>query len=499
MAFIDSTVVNVALPALQQSFGASVVGVQWVVEAYGLTLSALILAGGSAGDMFGRRRMFLVGVTLFAAASGYCGFAPSLGHLIAARAIQGVGAAFLVPGSLALISACFDESERGRAIGTWSGATAITTAIGPVLGGWLIQHLSWRWAFFLNLPLALAVIVISLRYVPESRSSRAGRIDLLGAIVATAGLTGVVFGLIESARLGWRHPLVLTTLIAGIVAMLALLYIEGRTSSPMIPLELFHSKAFAGANLLTLFLYAAIGIFFFVFPLDLIQVQGYSPTETGAAVLPMILLMFALSRWSGGLVARYGARLPLIVGPSIAAIGFYLFSIPSVGGSYWSTFFPAVITLGLGMAVSVAPLTTVVMGAVDQDRVGTASGINNAVARVAGVLAIAALGMVMVAEFGNRMNHRLDKMDLPRDVRAELQSNEIKMAALTPPASVDTQTQSAIHDAIVASFVGSFRMMMWICSVLVLFSAVVGWRMIPGASAAAPAEHRHRRPQTISS
>ena len=304
MAFIDSTVVNVALPALQQSFGASVVGVQWVVEAYGLTLSALILAGGSAGDMFGRRRMFLLGVGLFAAASGYCGFASSLGHLIAARAIQGVGAAFLVPGSLALISACFDESERGKAIGTWSGATAITTAIGPVLGGWLIQHLSWRWAFFLNLPLALAVVVISMWYVPESRSSRVGRIDWLGAVVATAGLTGLVFGLIESARLGWKHPLVLTTLIGGMLATLSLLYIEGRTSSPMIPLELFHSRAFAGANLLTLFLYAAVGIFFFVFPLDLIQVQGYSATQAGAAVLPMILLMFALSRWSGGLMAR---------------------------------------------------------------------------------------------------------------------------------------------------------------------------------------------------
>ena len=207
MAFIDSTVVNVALPALQQSLGASVLGVQWVVEAYGLTLAALILVGGSLGDMFGRRRMFVLGVIVFAAASAYCGFAPNLGHLIAARAIQGVGAAFLVPGSLAIISACFDESSRGKAIGTWSGATAITTAIGPVLGGGVIQHLSWRWAFFLNLPLALAVVVISIGQVPESRSSRAGSIDWLGALFATAGLTGLVFGLIESARLGWRHPL----------------------------------------------------------------------------------------------------------------------------------------------------------------------------------------------------------------------------------------------------------------------------------------------------
>lgn len=481
MAFIDSTVVNVALPALQQSFGASVLGVQWVVESYGLTLSALILVGGSMGDMFGRRRMFVLGVAVFAAASVYCGLASSIGHLIAARAIQGVGAAFLVPGSLALISACFDESARGRAIGTWSGATAITTAIGPVLGGWVIQHLSWRWAFFLNLPLALAVIAIGLRYVPESRSRRAGRIDWLGALVATFALTGLVFGLIESARLGWKHPLVLTALVAGVVGLLALLYIEAGTDSPMVPLELFRSRAFAGANLLTLFLYAAVGIFFFVFPLDLIQVQGYSPTEAGAAMLPMILLMFALSRWSGGLVARYGAHLPLIIGPSIAALGFGLFAIPSVGGSYWSTFFPAVITLGLGMAVSVAPLTTVVMEAVDQDRVGTASGINNAVARVAGVLAVAGLGAAMVASFGNHLNRRLDHFVLPNDVRTELQSNEIKMAALTPPDMVEPQTAAAIRAAILASFVSSFRLMMGICSVLVLVSAAVAWWMVPGA------------------
>ena len=495
MAFIDSTVVNVALPALQKSFGASVIGVQWVVEAYGLTLSALILVGGSMGDMFGRRRMFVLGVGIFAAASAYCGLATSIGHLIAARAVQGIGAAFLVPESLALISACFDESERGRAIGTWSGATAITTALGPVLGGWLIEHLSWRWVFFINVPLALAVIAISLWQVPESRSSRQGRIDWLGASVATFSLTALTFGMIESSRLGWKHPLVLLTLIAGSAGLLAFLFIESRENSPMVPLELFRSRAFAGANLLTLFLYSALSIFFFVFPLDLIQVQGYSATATGAAILPFVLLMFLLSRWSGGLVAGYGARLPLIVGPVITALGFFLFAIPSVGGSYWSTFFPAVITLGLGMAVSVAPLTTTVMGAVDQDRVGTASGINNAVSRVAGVLAVAGLGAAMVFSFGNHLNRRLENVAMPNEVRTELQSNEIKMADLAPPPSVEPQTAAAIREAIVASFVSSFRLMMWICSALALVSSVVAWRIIPGAVSTAQTQHRHRRPQ----
>lgn len=484
MAFIDGTVVNVALPALQKSFGASVLGVQWVVEAYALALAALILVGGSMGDLFGRRRMFVLGVGLFAVASAYCGLATSLGHLIAARAVQGIGAAFLVPESLAIISACFDENERGKAIGTWSGSTAITTAIGPVLGGWLIEHLSWRWVFFLNLPLAVGVIAISLWRVPESRSQLAGRIDWLGASVATFSLTALSFGMIESSRLGWRHPLVLATLVAGIVGLLAFLLVESRVNSPMVPLPLFRSRAFSGANLLTLFLYSALSIFFFVFPLDLIQVQGYSATKAGAAVLPFILLMFFLSRWSGGLVSRYGARAPLMIGPAITGLGFFLFSIPSVGGSYWTTFFGPVITLGLGMAVSVAPLTTTVMGAVEQDRVGTASGINNAVSRVAGVLAVAGLGAAMVVSFASHLNRHLGNIALPNEVRAGLQSNEIKMAALTPPDTIEPQAAAAIREAVAASFIGSFRLMMWICAALAFMSAVVAWWMVPGATGA---------------
>jgi EmrB/QacA subfamily drug resistance transporter len=480
MAFIDSTIVNVALPALQNSFGASVVGVQWVVESYGLTLSALILVGGSMGDLFGRRRMFLLGVAVFAIASIVCGLASSIQQLIVARAVQGIGAAFLVPGSLALISASFTESERGRAIGTWSGSTAITTAIGPVMGGWLIEHLSWRWAFFINVPLAAAVMAISLWCVPESKSTQHGRIDWQGAMAATFSLTGLVFGFLESSHLGWKDPLVLTCLVAGVIAAIAFLLIEAREASPMVPLELFRSRAFSGANLLTLFLYAAIGIFFFLLPLDLIQVQGYSATAAGAAVLPLILLMFLLSRWSGGLVSRYGAGLPLMIGPVIAAFGFFLFAVPSVGGSYWTTFFPAVVTLGLGMAVSVAPLTTVVMDAVDPDHVGTASGINNAVARVAGLLAIAIFGVVMISEFSSHLNRRLTNLTMPADVRTGLESNEIKLAALTPPVGVDPKTAAATESAIVASFVFAFRLMMWICATLALASAVVAWRRIPG-------------------
>ncbi len=479
MAFIDSTVVNVALPAIQSSFHATVVDVQWVVESYGLFLSALILVGGSLGDLFGRRRIFLIGVAIFAAASLGCGAAASIDQLIIARSVQGVGAALLVPGSLAIISTSFDEKSRGQAIGTWSGFTAITTAVGPVLGGWVVEHASWRWAFLINLPLAVAVIMISLWRIPESRSATSGRIDWLGALLATVGLGGVVNGFLESVNLGWTNPLVAGSLVVGFGCLIALVFVERRGTSPMVPLSLFKSRSFSATNLLTLFLYAAIGIFFFLFPLNLIQVQGYSATAAGAAILPLILLMFLLSRWAGGLVARYGARGPLIIGPLIASIGFVLFAGSSVGGSYWRTFFPAVVVLGFGMTVTVAPLTTVVMGSVDQDRAGTASGINNAVARVAGVLAIAALGIVMVDAFGSRLNHVLHRLSLPPDILHAVQSEERKLAGMQVPDGLDPATAAAIRETIRGAFVFGFRIVMLICAGLSVASAAVAQRMLP--------------------
>ena len=478
MAFIDSTVVNVALPALQTSLGGTVIDMQWVVESYALFLSALILVGGSLGDVFGRRRMFLAGVAVFAIASGACGLALSTRQLIIARAIQGAGAAFLVPGSLSIISASFSDKERGRAIGTWSGFTAITTAIGPILGGWLIEHASWRWVFFINVPLAAAVIVLSVWRVPESRADAQRSIDWTGALIVTAGLAGITYGFIESAELGWRNASVWGALTAGCACLIAFPYFEARARSPMVSLGLFRSPDFTGANLLTLFLYAAFGIFFFLFPLNLIQVQHYSATATGAAALPFILLMFLLSRWSGGLVARYGAKRPLIVGPIIAAAGFVLLAVPSVGGSYWTTFFPGFVVVGLGMAVSVAPLTTVVMGAVDENHAGTASGINNAVARVASLLAIAIFGILMVSAFSHQMNQSLMQLNLPADVMHHLESNEIRLAALAVPPGLDSSTAAALKTSIEGAFVFGFRVIMLICACLAVISAAFAWRMI---------------------
>jgi EmrB/QacA subfamily drug resistance transporter len=478
MAFIDGTVVNVALPALQTNLNATAVDLQWVVEAYSLLLSALLLVGGSLGDHYGRRRIFLIGVALFASASVACGFAADIRQLIAARALQGFGAALLVPGSLAIISSSFSKNERGRAIGTWSGFSAITTAIGPVIGGWLIEHVSWRAVFFINLPLALLVVLISLRHVTESSDKESTRVDWLGAILAATGLGALVYGLIESSRLGFSDESVIVVLIAAGALLVVFLLIEARLSQPMLPLALFRVRTFTGANVLTFLLYAALGGTLFFLPLNLIQVQRYSATAAGAALLPFILIISFLSRWSGGLVVRYGAKLPLVVGPLIAAIGFALFMLPSVDGSYWINFFLPIVIVGLGMAISVAPLTTTVMNSVAQNRAGIASGVNNAVARTAGLLAIAVLGIVMLRVFNDGLDRRLAHANIATSVLQSLQAQRAKLAAIVLPENQDLPTRQLIRRAIDESFVSGFRTIMAIGAAFAVASTIIALTLI---------------------
>jgi len=483
MAFIDGTVVNVALPALQQSLNATVVDVQWVVEAYSLLLSAFLLLGGSLGDRYGRRRIFILGVAIFSLASLWCGFATNIHELILSRAVQGAGGALLVPGSLAIISASFREEDRGRAIGTWSGFTAITAAIGPVMGGWLIEQVSWRAVFFINVPLAAIVLVISAFRVPESRDeNQKERPDWVGAALTTIGLGSLIYGLIESSRLSFGHPAVLAALIGGSFFLIMFLFVETRVRNPMLPLALFRSRDFTGANLLTLFLYSALGGTLFFLPLNLIQVQGYTATAAGAALLPFILIMFFLSRWSGGLVERYGGKLPLVVGPTIAAIGFALFILPAVGANYWSAFFPATVVLGLGMAISVAPLTTTVMNAVPRNRVGIASGINNAVSRVAGLLAVAVFGIVMFDVFNRSLDSRLSSLELPPAARRSLESQRISLAAEKIPGEIASPTREVIKEAINESFVRGFRRVMLVGAALALASSIASLLLINGGA-----------------
>ena len=475
LAFVDATVVNVALPALQADLHATITDVQWVIEAYALFLGALILVGGSLGDQFGRRRMFLAGVTVFILASIGCGLAASTRALILARSVQGVGAAFLVPGSLAIISATFDDVDRGRAIGTWSGFSAMTSAIGPIVGGWLIEHVSWRAVFFLNVPLAAIVMALSLRFMGESRDrSRTSRIDWAGAGLAILGLGGVVFALLEWPRSEASRQLVFATLALGAASLGALVIVERRVPGPMLPIGLFRSRTFTWTNVLTLLLYSALATVLWLVPLNLIQVQHYSATGAGAALLPFPLLMFVLSRWSGGLTARVGSRVPLTVGPIVAAAGLALYSLPGIGGSYWTTFFPAVTVLGVGMALTVAPLTTTVMSAVDAEHAGVASGINNAVARVAGLVAIAVFGIVLVRSFDARANAALDRLELSPAARASIDRELPKLAGADISPTLESRARAAVGRAIDESFVSAFAAVMMSAAGVALAAAVAG-------------------------
>jgi EmrB/QacA subfamily drug resistance transporter len=476
LTFVDATVVNVALPALQANLQATITDVQWVIEAYALFLGGLILVGGSLGDQFGRKRIFLAGVCLFTLASIACGIAASTRALIVARAIQGVGAAFLVPGSLAIISAAFeDSSERGRAIGTWSGFSAITSAIGPVAGGWLIEHVSWRAVFFINVPLAAIVIVLAVRFISESRDdSRSSRVDWTGAALEVLGLGAIVFALLEWPRLATERQVVIGAMTIGIVSLAALIVVERRVSTPMLPLRLFTSRTFTLANVLTFLLYGALAMVLWLLPMELIQVKRYSATAAGASLLPLPLLLFALSRWSGGLVGRVGSRLPLTVGPIIVAAGLALLARAANSGSYWTTVFPAVTVIGAGMAIVVAPLTTTAMSAVEAQHAGVASGVNNAVSRVAGLIAIALLGVVLVRSFDSRVAAALDRLKLSAPARASIDRELPKLAGADVDAIVAGDEHAGVRRAIDDSFSASFRFVMNMAAAVALASAVAG-------------------------
>lgn len=453
--FIDGTVVNVALPSLQRSFAATGTQVQWVVEAYALFIASLLLAGGSFGDRFGLRKTFLAGVVLFACASAWCGLAPTLAQLLIARSVQGVAGALLVPNSLAYLSASFAESERGRAIGTWSGFAAMMTALGPVVGGWMVQHGSWRWVFFINLPLALITIWVVLTKTSATEAPiRSTPIDWRGAVLGTAGLSAMTFSLME-----WDtgRPLIRSLGLAGVALLAAFVFAERHTEAPLMPVELFRSRTFSGANILTFFLYASLSGVLFYLPLNLIQIQRYTPTQTGAAMLPLVVTLFLLSRWAGGLVARYGARLPLTLGPLITAGGYALLAIPGVGGPYWRTYLPALIVLGCGMSISVAPLTTTVMSSVAPERSGAASGINNAVSQTAALLALAISSPLFYQQFSKALPIRLAHGSVSAQHAIQVISRDRQLGAIE---TQDPQARLAVDE----SFVTAFRLIAWLAA-----------------------------------
>ena len=477
MAFIDSSALDVASPALQADLGLQGSQLLWVINAYLLFLSALILVGGALGDRYGRKRIFTIGICLFSGASAACGLALDANFLILARSIQGVGGALMVPGSLSIITSYFPAQRRGAAIGTWSTFSTLTTLGGPILGGWLAGHGLWRAVFFINLPLALVALFTLITRVPESRDEHAPpRLDYLGAALATFSLAGLTYGFLQASDFGLSDARVFGALALGVVALVAFLVVEARSDHPMMPLHLFRSRTFSGTNLLTLFLYAALRVVPFFLVLNLIQVQGYPAEVAGFTLLPFTILLTLMSRWAGGLIDRVGARLPLIVGPAVAALGFGLLGLPGLTAGpdqYWLTYFPGVLVLGIGMGVTVAPLTTAVMGSAPQQHSGTASGINNAVARTAGVLAVAIVGALAISIFTTHLDARAGSLNLPAQSMTDLRAQASQLGAAQTPAGLSETQTTAAEQAIQLSFVDTFRLIAGIGAALAALSAIM--------------------------
>lgn len=496
MAFIDGSALNVALPALQADLGATGGQVLWIVNAYLLMLAALILVGGALGDRLGRRRVFTAGIALFLVASLACGLAPTAGVLIVARVVQGIGGALMIPGSLAIISAAYDSEGRGRAIGTWSAVTTLVTIAGPVLGGLLADAGLWRGVFLINLPLGALALAATILRVPESRdTSISGSIDYPGAALAAVGLGGLTYGFIAAPEAGFASPTSYLPIAGGAAALAAFVVVEARSPAPMLPLGLFSSRTFSGANLLTLFLYGALSVGPFFFSLNLVRAQGYSQSAAGLAFTPFAVVLALLSRRAGALADRYGPRLPLIGGPALAGLGFLLLALPRLTdgpASYWTTYLPGVMVLGLGMAATVAPLTSTVMGAVAQHYAGTASGINNAVARAAGVLAIAIVGAVALLAFAAGLDARTAGLPLPPEAREAIRASASSLGAAPVPAEVPAGQVEEVRLATRGAFADAHRLVQITCAALAWLSAAMAALLIDRGRPAHGAEPSER-------
>jgi EmrB/QacA subfamily drug resistance transporter len=470
IVFLDGTIVNVALPAIRASLHGTLADQQWVVEAYLLTLSSLLLIGGSLGDLFGRRRVFAIGLAGFGACSLVCAIAPSSGVLIAARAAQGGAGAMLVPSTLALLVDNFDGHERAAAIGSWTAWTGIVTVIGPLGGGALVQLASWRWIFAVNL-LPVAATLLLLRRLPADNRTP-GHVDVIGAVLCSLGLGGPVFALIEQPAYGWGNALVSIPLIAGMVLLAAFIVWERRSAHPMMPLELFRVRNFAVGNLTTFTLYAGLGVATFFLVLFIQQVGGYTPVAAGLALLPLTAMMFALSRRFGALADRLGPHLFIGGGPLVAGVGLLLLMRTGPSADYVTQILPGVLVFGLGLAATVAPLTATVLGSVEEGHAGLASGVNNAVARVAGLIAIAALGAVVAGSFQSRLDGDLAHRPLTATARAAVAVAR-KRPLVINASGVPPSERPLVHAALVDASVHAFRIGMAISGGLAILGGVV--------------------------
>ncbi|QMW05021.1 MFS transporter [Spirosoma foliorum] len=477
MASLDASALNVALPAIQRSLQADATQLVWVVNAYALLLAALILMGGALGDHFGRKKIMLIGIGLFVGCSAACAAAPSIEWLIVARTGQGLGGAFLIPGSLAIITAVFADKQRGKAIGTWSATGALTSLAGPLLGGVLAGEGLWRAVFLLNLPLGLAAWWIIYQKVPETRDEAAtGSVDLIGVVLSSLGLASLTYSFTMWSTWGPTHPFIYGTLLGGLISLAGFIAYELHHQQPLVPMSLFKVSSFAGTNLLTLFLYGALSVVSFFLSLNLVQLQGYSPSLAGLAFIALPLPLILLSRWSGNLSDQYGPRRLLIIGPAIIGLGFLGLSwigLTSGPSQYWATFLPALLTVGIGLTLTVAPLTNTVMGSVPAHNAGAASGINNAIARTAAVLALAVASSIVLATFRYQLSEQIKPLHLSSAIIKTLQEKSNQLGATPVPAQVTLANQSSIHQAIREAFLYSFQEIMWGCTGLAWLSAVV--------------------------
>jgi EmrB/QacA subfamily drug resistance transporter len=487
MAFIDATALSVALPALQAELGASGAGLLWVNNAYAVPLAALLLLGGALGDRFGRKRVFVLGIALFAGASFACALAPRLGWLIAARTAQGIGAALMIPGSLSMIASFFSEGERGRAIGTWSAFSVITTALGPVLGGLLARYGLWRGVFLINLPIAAWALTILHRHVPESLDPQASRrVDYAGALAAVVALAALNFALIEGPLWGWRNEWVLSAFAAAALAGMAFLTIEARGSAPLLPPSLLTAGLLRNVLILAVLFHAAIQALYFFLPLNFIQAQGYDAGLAGLTQLPVMVLVVLLSRWAGALMDRRGPLLPLTAGPLIAGAGFLLLAWPGLTRGpvdFWQRYLPGLAVLGVGMGLTLSPLSTAIISAVPPNRLGLASGLNSTAARLAAVIGVAVAGAFALVIFQDALAMRTATLNLPNDTRQTLAAEAAKLGATRVPANIPSSSRNAVDTAIRLAFVDAFR---WCCGL----AAALAWL----AAAIAASTFRARGP-----
>ncbi len=485
MAFIDGSALNVILPSLQKDLSANGIDLFWVLNSYLLMLAALIIIGGSLGDKLGRVKIFKIGILIFTIGSALCGFSQDIYQLIIFRTIQGIGGAFMIPGSLSIISAVFNKEEKGKAIGTWSAVTTIVTVCGPVLGGALADAGLWRFIFFINLPLGLLSVLALHFKVPESKDADSSKVDWTGAIILVLSLAAITFGLLEIPEWGAGHPVVIISLIIGLISMIAFILIEKKVAEPMIPLNLFRNKTFTGVNLLSFFFYAGMGGIMLFLSLNIIQIQGYSQLQAGLTFLPFSFVMVIAARKMGSLTSKYGARRFLVIGPALTGTGMVFLSfIGQTNGpsDYWTTYFPPFLLFAVGIAITVVPLTTAVMSSVDDSKSGIASGINNSVTRISGTFMNAILGAVVIVLFSNYVLEGLGLSSISDATKQLILEEATNLGEASAPSSLTDSIKKTVNKVYQSSFISVYKWVGLLSAGLAFLSSGIAFFMVASKS-----------------